>query len=681
MTVRHEAQNRFFASHPGQLPLANALDEAFDVTFGNQHGGLYFWICESKPQVVERFGLQKEVLALYSPHQKTDARVLTQLENLASSPDFRHRIDKVVAIVIHEGDKESSEALLRQANDWIIIPIQADELRSSSKGTFFLRSRLADRIGTFDLFGMSSPIKQDKYFYGRDPLVQEIGQRIIARKENSGVFGLRKTGKTSILFALKRRLAEKNILIEYVDCQSPGIYGSRWWQLLQELSSRMCASLSERTGRQIKDEGLYDRESAPNSFNRFLKKITGTLGIDQVVLLLDEIEFITPLISNTLGMHWDEDFVPFWQTIRSTSQELSGGLVFVVAGVNPSSVERPHFKDIQNPIFQLAVPYYLEPLEQNSVREMVRSIGKYSGLAFSEDCYQFLKDSYGGHPYLIRLACSEVARIAGAPPVDKKIELTIGSFQERMSAIRSRINQPIQDILLSLVWWYPEEYDLLRVLADGDRQFVADYLNENPGSSVQFVRYGLVHESDGTFAVHDLRDFLQEYGEWYKSVISPFKRGDLPLEVLPEQVSLADLSALFEKRTVIEVALRKFIIMVLGFRFGFNNTLISDRISKSLAAKNGSSDKSQLFVGRSPQDAISELFLSDLKPIFRANWDDFGPTFDKRQDRFEMNLDTINIARRFEAHAKPVKESDKEEFLNSYLWFFNRLKKVPGLFD
>lgn len=681
MGVRQEAQNRFFATHPEQLPLANALDEAFDVTFGNQHGGLYFWICESKPQIVERFGLQKEVIALYSPHQKTDARTLTQLENLAFNPDFRHRVDKVVALVIHEGEKNSSTELLTQGNDWVVIPIHADELRSPHKGAFFLRSRLAERIGTFDLFGMSSPIKQDKYFYGRDPLVQEIGQRIINRKENSGIFGLRKTGKTSILFALKRRLSSKNILIEYVDCQGPGIYGSRWWQLLQELSIRICNSLADRLGKKIIDDGLYDKESAPNSFNRLMKRITGPLQIDQVVLLFDEIEFITPLISNTLGQHWDEDFVPFWQTIRSTSQELSGRLVFVVAGVNPSSVERSHFKDIQNPIFQLAVPFYLEPLEQPSIRDMVRSIGKYSGFSFSEDCYKFLKDSYGGHPYLIRLACSEISRAAGTPPVDKKIELTIKSFQDQASAIHSRLNQPIQDILLSLIWWYPEEYDLLQVLAEGDKDFVMDYLKENPGSSAQFVRYGLIHESDGTFALHDLRDFLKGHGEWYKSIISPFKRGDLPLEALPEQISLADLSALFEKRTVVEVALRKFILMFFGFKFGFNNKLISDHISKCLAPRNGSSDKSQLFIGRSPQDAITELFLSDLKPIFRANWDDFGPTFDKRQDRFEMNFDTINIARRYEAHAKPVKESDKEEFLNSYQWFYSRLKKVPGVLE
>lgn len=153
----------------------------------------------------------------------------------------------------------------------------------------------------------------------------------------------------------------------------------------------------------------------------------------------------------------------------------------------------------------------------------------------------------------------------------------------------------------------------------------------------------------------------------------------MPLEVLPQEPELPDLAVLFEKRTEVEVALRKYVIMVLGFKFGFDDKLISEQIIKGLKPRNGSVDQSQLFVGRRPQDAINELFLSDLKPLFRSNWGDFGPTFEKKQDRFEMNMDTINIARRYEAHAKPVPKIDKDEFLNSYSWFTTRLSRVPGL--
>lgn len=678
MGVKPEAQERFFCRHPEQQKLAHALDEAFDITFGNQHGGLFLWLCAAKKSVAERFGLQKEIILLYSPHSKTDARTLTNLENISKSPDFRHRVDKVVALIVHEGDSEATADLLKQTNDWIIVAIQAEDLRNPHRGSLFIRSKLAERIGTFDLFGMSSPIKHDKYFYGRDPLVQEVIQRI-SRKENSGIFGLRKTGKTSVLYALQRRLSDKENLLEYVDCHGPGIYGMRWWQLLQELSFRLCESLSSKYGKKITDEGVYETSFAANSFNRLIKRLLGFKLFDKVTLLFDEIEFITPGLSNSLGQHWDGDFVPFWQTIRSVSQETEGRLVFVVAGVNPSSVEHSHFDHIQNPIFQLAVPYYLEALGRPDVRDMVRSIGKYSGFIFDENCYDYLQNVYGGHPYLIRLACSEVARSLGDVPVDSKIPITRESFESQYDAVRNRIAQPIKDILLSLVWWYTDEYDLLQVLAGGDKEFFLEFLSETPEKAIPFVRYGLVHQDSGEFAIRDLKDFLVMYGAEYKKSISPFKRGDLPLDALPEQANLLDLSQLFEKRTEIEVALRKFILMIMGFKYGFNDQEISDRIISCLKVRAGKSDTSQLFVGRRPQEAINELFLSDLKPIFRANWDDFGPTFEKNQTRFDMNMDTINIARRYEAHAKPVPIIDRDEFLNSYSWFYTRLSKVPGL--
>ncbi|MDR2306016.1 MAG: hypothetical protein LBE53_02295 [Paucimonas sp.] len=678
MGVKPEAQERFFSRHPEQQKLAHALDEAFDITFGNQHGGLFLWLCDAKKSVGERFGLQKEIILLYSPHAKTDARTLTNLENISKSPDFRHRVDKVVALIVHEGDSEATADLLKETNDWIIVAIQAEELRNPQRGSLFIRSKLAERIGTFDLFGMSSPIKHDKYFYGRDPLVQEVIQRI-SRKENSGIFGLRKTGKTSVLYALQRRLSEKENLLEYIDCHGPGVYGMRWWQLLQELSFRLCESLLSKYGKKITDDGVYEASFAANSFNRLIKRLLGFKLFDKVTLLFDEIEFITPGLSNSLGQHWDGDFVPFWQTIRSVSQETEGRLVFVVAGVNPSSVEHSHFDHIQNPIFQLAVPYYLEALGRPDVRDMVRSIGKYSGFIFDENCYDYLQMVYGGHPYLIRLACSEVARSLGGVPVDSKIPITKESFESQYDAIRNRIAQPIKDILLSLVWWYTDEYDLLQVLAGGDKTFFLEFLSETPEKAIPFVRYGLVHQDSGEFAIRDLKDFLNMYGADYKRSISPFKRGDLPLDALPEQADLLDLSQLFEKRTEVEVALRKFILMIMGFKYGFNDQEISDRIISCLKPRAGKSDISQLFVGRRPQEAINELFLSDLKPIFRANWDDFGPTFEKNQTRFDMNMDTINIARRYEAHAKPVPIIDRDEFLNSYSWFYTRLSKVPGL--
>ncbi|EEX14039.1 conserved hypothetical protein [Citreicella sp. SE45] len=676
MAIKEEALNAFFRTQKNQEPLAAALDEVFDVTYGSHQFGQAFWLCQPKQFTAERFGLQREVIAIYSPHSRADARLLTALENISRAPEFRHRVENVVALVIYEGDKTSIEALAVQSKDWVIVPLSATELKNRGAQNFLIRSRMAETIGRFDLFGMSSPIKHDKYFYGRDTIVQELVQRALIRKEQSGLFGLRKTGKTSVLFAIQRRLSEKGAIAEYVDCQSPGIYGSRWWVVLEELGRRLLEAAA-RSGCPAPAELSFDASGAANSFIRTVKWIQDNSKVTQIVLLLDEVEFITPGIANHLGQHWDGDHLPLWQTIRSASQETKGFLTFCVAGVNPSSVEQSHFDKIPNPIFQLAVPFYLDPLSRAQVREMVRAIARYSGAALEEDCFDLLNVEYGGHPYLIRLACSEVLRSLGELPVDKKIRVLKSSFESAKDKIAVRITQPIKDILLSLVWWYPDEYELLHLLAGGDKAFVQEFLAEEPEKASRFARYGLLEADNGSFAIKELRTFLVKSGQEYQTAISPFTRGDLPLEYLPEEPNIADLAVLFERRTEVEYALRKLLITVLEYRFAFESAKVAKAISDALPRSNG--DRSQLFVGRLPKDAVSELYLSDMKPVFVKNWDNFSAYFGPKPNRFEMNLDTINIARRYEAHTKPVSAEDFEDFQNSYSWMKTQLRKVPGL--
>ena len=624
MAIKDDALNAFFRTRPEQEALAAALDEAFDVTYGAYQFGQAFWLCQPKPFAAERFGLQREVIALHSPHPRADARLLTALENISRAPEFRHRVENVVALIIYEGEREAIENLAVQSKDWVIVALSATELKNRGTQAFLIRSRMAETIGRFDLFGMSSPIKHDKYFYGRDAIVQELTQRALIRKEQSGLFGLRKTGKTSVLFAIQRRLSEKGAIAEYVDCQSPGIYGSRWWAVLEELARRMLESAAKSDC--PSPEALsFDAASAANSFIRTVKWIQEKSGVEQIVLLLDEVEFITPGIANHLGQHWDGDHLPLWQTIRSTSQETKGFLTFCVAGVNPSSVEQSHFDQMPNPIFQLAVPFYLDPLARPSMREMVRSIAKYSGIALSEDCFDLLNAEYGGHPYLIRLACSEVLRSLSELPVDKKVKISKSNFDSVSDKIAARMAQPIKDIMLSLVWWYPDEYDLLCLLADGDTGFVRDFLASEPEKASRFARYGLLEANNGSFAIKELQTFLAKSGTEYRKAISPFTRGDLPLEYLPDEPNIADLAALFERRTEVEYALRKLLITVLEYRFAFDEAKVASTISGALPKKNG--DRAQLFIGRRPKDAVSELYLSDMKPVFVKNWDNFSAYF------------------------------------------------------
>jgi len=162
---------------------------------------------------------------------------------------------------------------------------------------------------------------------------------------------------------------------------------------------------------------------------------------------------------------------------------------------------------------------------------MVRSIGKYMGLRFEDRVYPHLASTYGGHPYLIRIACSEISGKMDTTSPHELPKVVVEDFKSNQSEIKARLTQPIRDILLSLVWWYPDEYDLLRILAKGDTDFVNEYLNEVGASVIQLSQYGILRDTAGEFAISDLREFLRENGKNTK------QRSRLSLEVICRQHS------------------------------------------------------------------------------------------------------------------------------------------------
>ena len=530
MAIKTKADEAYFKSRLEERELANRLDEGFDITYGSSWGELAMWLSEPKSHMRERFGFAKELLTVYSKHSRTDARVLTAIENISRAPDFKHRMERAIVLLVHHGNPDDTGKLLQEHPDWIIVPMGAEELTNPRRGALFLRARIAETIGTLDLFGMSSPISSDRYFFGRNDLVQQLIVRLLDRGENAGLFGLRKTGKTSVLYAVSRRLEDQPILSEYIDCQNPGIHAARWWQVLETVAER-CADSVKRNHKRTVTTSQYDERNAGNLFLKDVRALLTDGQLQHIVLLFDEIEYITPNISGALGQHWDVDFVPFWQTIRAVHQEVKGQLTFLVAGVNPAAVTTSHFDGAPNPIFQLATPTYLSPLEVPQVRDMVRTIGRYSGLNIDEPVYEHLADTYGGHPFLIRIACSEVTKRVDTKNPERRAVVEVANLTGQELIIRARLERPIRDILLSLVWWYPEEYDLLAILADGEDAFFEDYLGDDPASVLRFAHYGLLTRDGRKFAIKDLQEFLQENGARYKEEISPFRRGDLPPEL------------------------------------------------------------------------------------------------------------------------------------------------------
>ena len=672
--IKQAALEAHFYERGRERELALLLDEAFDVSSGRSIDGQSLWIVSPKEHIAERFGMTKEVLALYSPYAKQDARALTFASDYLSRSKDRDRLDQTLVLLVHEGTEDAG-AMFEEESERVFVAISAQALSEPSRGSFFLRNLISARLGSADLFGISSPIRSESKFFGRAPVAEDLARRLFARHESVGIFGLRKTGKTSLLRAIQRRAPNFNAIAVYLDCENPGLYQARWWEMLATIADRCAQEIGIANWKsRLK---VYTDTNASIKFHSDMREIVAASSqSSSVAILLDEIEYITPKVCGARAQHWDEDFVLMWQTVRSLQQESPEVASFCVAGVNPACVEQTHFDGTPNPLFQLAIPIHLEPLSVESVRSMVRTVGRYSGLKFDEAVYPYLTERFGGHAFLIRLACSEVWKNSSEIRSDVSIRVGIHEFQVMQLAIKSRLTQPVKDILLSLVWWYADEYDVLRVLAEGDRAFFRDYVASESGSLIQFAKYGLVDLDTGEFRVPELREFLIDAGSDYKAEISPFRRSELPPEILPSLPDIRTLGRIFERKVALETWLRRVIVAFLGVKYGFNSHRMSTAMLRGVKKTGNRRDPANLFVGRAPAEAAIELYTAELGDIIAENWDEFSSIFESKP-KFQEHMAILNKARRADGHSKPVSDEEFADYMTSFDWMSERISVVP----
>ncbi|MBI6743293.1 AAA-like domain-containing protein, partial [Pseudomonas syringae] len=225
--------------------------------------------------------------------------------------------------------------------------------------------------------------------------------------ENSGVFGLRKAGKTSLINGIERNLQKENIKSTIIDCQDTSFNQRRWYETLYYI----CLKVAESTGVAVvlPEEALFTEKDASLVTENFLRSCSAELKAP-LFLIFDEIENISR--DTSPAEHWKTgiDFALLWQTLRSIFQRNNNLLYYLIAGTNPRCIELPKIDHVDNPIFNHFTPLYIPGFEVKDTREMIRKLGRRMGLSFDESVYSKLTEDFGGHPFLMRHVCSLISR-------------------------------------------------------------------------------------------------------------------------------------------------------------------------------------------------------------------------------------------------------------------------------
>jgi hypothetical protein len=592
----------------------------------------------------------REVMVIFSDYQEFQSRTLDAFDRLLNSIPDDFRVEKVARILISE-DKDVSTKIRKlfesKPDAPVVIPFHVSELTLSTTD-----SQIASRIREFtysrDLFSMSSPLRNDLYFYGRSNLINEICSKL-ASGENFGLFGLRRSGKTSIVNGISRAISTRSGSAIIIDCQSPAVHQRRWNELLFHIVKTAKHNLNSTAV--VCSEIKYNEKDAADAFLKDLRAIKSNKKIKFLAILFDEIERIG--FGTASSPHWndDRDFLHFWQAVRYGFQSENSPFSFLIVGTNPSAVERIKIFESDNPLFGNVEKRFIPMFSQEQTSEMVDGLGAIMGIQFDGDCKARLNVDFGGHPFLTRYACSYVSNSSKERPLS--VDRTV--YQAGVKLFSAESYSYVESIVGLLRDEYPEEFEMLKYLGSGDEESFRYLAEADRRLYEHLIGYGVV--ARGAKSFYFSIGVVREY----------FENLSRPSKLLTYEEKISEISS---KRNSLERDLRRFIGSAVKFTTAKSQR--SDKILSRLTQVRRDA-VSKLSFEQLISEGNSPLFLNELKAILCGNWDIFGNAFDMQKPELEYHMDVINRTR-VDAHAKDLTDLEFDKWRVS----FGELSKAIG---
>lgn len=428
---------------------------------------------------------------------------LADLEDLDTSiSTWSHRglaDDQLALLVVASLPQELQRLLSQRIEDRrrqfpAVVPIQQTDIETEANPLVALRTSLDRWLYRRDLFAINSPV-DGRRFFGRDKPLAQLRESISASIP-TGLFGLRKVGKTSLLKETQRRSAEMGDIVLYLDLSRvpSDISDCRWiyWKLgvgLKEHSSRLpLPNMKWRLGGEFQDfldiPASFPIATAFDSdITRLLQSIhkSGLSPRPKVVLLLDEIERLLP---TKLGKAGFEGFFEFFSYLRGIAQE-NPEFVMIVTGANAAVSEAAQFQGRDNPVFNYFKEVYLQLLEFNECSAMLKVLGRGMGVQFDPEAIDGIYTATGGHPFFTRQFCSFITQQHPERPLVVRNGM-LGSLIDRYLEVRS---DDFQEIAERLDRDFPGELEICVKLAQAggavDRDVAESFIRT--GSAVRHL--------------------------------------------------------------------------------------------------------------------------------------------------------------------------------------------------
>lgn len=202
------------------------LSKIFYITSGGEEftiGESTYRYCLIKPTEFfnRTFQLTRELVVIFSDYVSFEPRSLDAAAYVYKRNPSVLRLDRGCHVFVCHDDniEEKLVALLKDSNlNQIVVPFTYRELLNNPTEAM-VQDRYKKYLFDTDLFSMLAPIQNDVFFFGRRDFAQDIASKC-KNNTHSGVFGLRRSGKTSLLYAVQGLLRQQSYPTVFIPCES-----------------------------------------------------------------------------------------------------------------------------------------------------------------------------------------------------------------------------------------------------------------------------------------------------------------------------------------------------------------------------------------------------------------------------------------------------------------------------
>jgi hypothetical protein len=488
-----------FRSNPDALQLVRGLHGTFEITWASERVAygtkIICLILKPSPDLKETFGFDREIALFITRFPSLQPRTFQAIDQFCHESPMHERIDPSV-VFLNSPDHALSEKISKQQSEYpqsrMLVGFDDSALRAAINDKWAIKNIISQSLFIRNLFNYKLPIQPNQYFYGREQVVASLVDSV-RKCQNGGLFGLRKTGKTSVLLRVQKVLnGDQSTLAIFLDCKRRNIRNLTCDGLIKVIVKKIDEANGTNFSRMFNND--LDLIEVFETTIRAIKKNS------RICLIFDEIEYISPI--SPTDEQWKKEFVDFWQAVWSIQSETQK-ICFIVCGVNPSVTEIDRFesingngKTVQNPMFGIVDVQYLRGFDFDSLARMVKFFGRRMGLVFSQEAIEYVFERFGGHPLLSRLACSFYHESLLARGVSRPIEISRSIEKQMELECDAEISSYCEHVVSEVREFYPAEFELLSLAARGEAEEF--WTKARTGRSLVHIHnYGLISRDVG----------------------------------------------------------------------------------------------------------------------------------------------------------------------------------------